>query len=215
MRTIIISDLHLTRRFEKRKFNFLKKIIEQSDQVIINGDLWDYYFLNFSQFVQSRWNQLFPLLKEKRTIYLYGNHDRKKWCDSRVNEFSVKQGDRFNIKVNNTYLRIEHGNRIAKAPDDKYPWVTDFRSTTAIFIVILGKFLRSKLGKKILKNLNKQMLIWWKENNKPNDWLICGHSHYKEYNSTQRFINTGYIGYGIGQYLMIDDEDFQLIEDRY
>ncbi|MBI3955332.1 metallophosphoesterase, partial [Candidatus Gottesmanbacteria bacterium] len=76
MHTIIISDLHLTRRFEKRKFNFLKKIIERSDQVVINGDLWDYYFSSFSQFVRSPWRQLFPLLKEKKTVYLYGNHDR-------------------------------------------------------------------------------------------------------------------------------------------
>ncbi|MBI3955433.1 hypothetical protein HY338_03240, partial [Candidatus Gottesmanbacteria bacterium] len=145
----------------------------------------------------------------------YGNHDRKKWCDSRVNEFSIKQGDRFNIKVNNTYLRIEHGNRIAMAPDDRYPWITQFRSTIATFIIIARRFLQSKAGKQRLKKLNNQMLVWWKENKNLNDWLICGHSHVKEYNLSQRFINTGYIGYGIGQYLKIDDEGFQLIEDRY
>lgn len=215
MRTIIISDLHLTRRFEKRKFNFLKKIIEQSDQVIINGDLWDYYFLNFSQFVSSRWSQLFPLLKAKKTVYLYGNHDRKKWSDSRVNEFSVKQADWLNMKVNTTYLRIEHGNRIAKAPDDQYPWITQFRSTIAIFIILARRLLQSKAGKQRLKKFNTIMIEWWKNNRKLNQWLVCGHSHVKEYNSPQRFINTGYIGYGIGQYLQIDDKGFQLVEDRY
>lgn len=215
MSTIVISDLHLTRRLDKRKFYFLKKIIEESDQVIINGDLWDYYFLNFDQFVQSRWSQLFPLLKEKRTIYLYGNHDRKKWSDSRVNEFSVKQADRLNMKVNNIFLRIEHGNRIAKAADDQYPWITQFRSTIAIFIILARRLLQSKAGKQRLKKFNTIMIEWWKNNRKLNQWLVCGHSHVKEYNSSQRFINTGYIGYGIGQYLKIDDNGFQLVEDRY
>ncbi|OGG20393.1 hypothetical protein A3D03_06120 [Candidatus Gottesmanbacteria bacterium RIFCSPHIGHO2_02_FULL_40_13] len=215
MHIIIISDLHLTRRFDKRKFYFLKKIIEQSDQVIINGDLWDYYFLSFSQFIQSRWSQLFPLLKEKKAIYLYGNHDQEKWCDYRVNEFSIKQCDRFIIKVKNCVLRIEHGNRIAKAPDDKYPWITEFRSTMATVILLSRKFLLSKLGKERLKKFNIIMISWWKNNRKSNQWLVCGHSHVKEYNSSQRFINTGYVGYGIGQYLKIDDNGFQLVEDRY
>ncbi len=215
MRTIIISDLHLTRRFEKRKFNFLKKIIEKSDQVIINGDLWDYYFSSFSQFMSSQWRQLFPLLKEKKTVYLYGNHDRKKWCDSRVNEFSIKQGDRFSIKFNKTSLQIEHGNRIAMAQDDQYPWITEFRSTIAIFIILARRFLQSKSGKQRLKKFNIIMIEWWKNNRKLNQWLVCGHSHVKEYNLSQRFINTGYIGYGIGQYLKIDDEGFQLVEERY
>ena len=215
MHTIIISDLHLTRRFDKKKYNFLKKIIEESDQVIINGDLWDYYFLSFHQFIKSPWSQLFPLLKEKRTIYLFGNHDQKKWCDSRVNEFSIKQGDRFSIKVNQTSLQIEHGNLIAPAQDDIYPWITQFRSTIAIFIILARRLLQSKAGKQRLKKFNTIMIEWWKNNRKLNQWLVCGHSHVKEYNSSERFINTGYIGYGIGQYLKIDDDGFQLIEDRY
>jgi predicted MPP superfamily phosphohydrolase len=88
MQTLIFSDTHLTKGFNRKKYEFLREIIEPVDRVIINGDFWDGYLTSFDKFVNSEWQKLFPLLKEKQTIYLYGNHDKTKWCDSRVNLFS-------------------------------------------------------------------------------------------------------------------------------
>jgi len=68
MKILIFSDTHLTSKFDQEKFDFLKKIVNSSDRVIINGDFWDSWFTNFDDFVKSRWNKLFPLLKKKNTM---------------------------------------------------------------------------------------------------------------------------------------------------
>ena len=72
MKTLVLSDTHLTDRFDERKFNFLRAIILPSDQVIINGDFWDSWFTDFDGFVSSKWSGLFLLLLKKNTIYLNG-----------------------------------------------------------------------------------------------------------------------------------------------
>ncbi len=41
MRILVISDTHLTHKFDQRKFEYLLSIISQADKVIINGDFWD------------------------------------------------------------------------------------------------------------------------------------------------------------------------------
>lgn len=71
MKTLIFSDTHLTKKFDLKKFLFLKRIIESADQVIINGDFWDSWFSDFNGFLKSGWKDLFHSLKEKETIYIY------------------------------------------------------------------------------------------------------------------------------------------------
>jgi len=86
---LLFSDSHLHPPiFKKAYFDRLVNLIEQADQVIINGDFWEGYFYSFDQFVNSKWNQLFPLLKQKHTIYLPGNHDLMSKLDKRTNLFS-------------------------------------------------------------------------------------------------------------------------------
>jgi predicted phosphodiesterase len=88
MKILVISDVHLDNAFEKPKYRFLKKIIRRADRVIINGDFWDGYLVKFQQFIQSPWKSLFPLLKSKKTIYIYGNHDKKILSDKHTALFS-------------------------------------------------------------------------------------------------------------------------------
>ena len=38
MKILVISDLHLTTRFDQKKCEFLEKLISRADKVIINGD---------------------------------------------------------------------------------------------------------------------------------------------------------------------------------
>jgi len=71
MKILVFSDTHLTDRFDQGKFRFLQKIINFSDQVIINGDFWDSWFTNFDDFVNSEWRKLFPILLKKRAIYIW------------------------------------------------------------------------------------------------------------------------------------------------
>jgi len=62
MNILVFSDTHLYLPFDQKKFNFLKKIISESGQVIINGDFFDGYMNKFDEFCKSSWNKLFPLL---------------------------------------------------------------------------------------------------------------------------------------------------------
>src|SRR3990172_1424130 len=68
MKILVFSDSHLTDKFEEKKFYFLKKIIRQSDFVIINGDFWDGYLTTFNRFISSNWSKLFPLLKLNKIL---------------------------------------------------------------------------------------------------------------------------------------------------
>ncbi len=66
---LIFSDTHLTTKYDRKKFELLSKLIGSSDRVIINGDFYEGYVINFGQFIASPWRNLFPLLKEKKAIY--------------------------------------------------------------------------------------------------------------------------------------------------
>ena len=109
MKTLVISDTHLDTTFDEKKYAFLRSIIERADRVILNGDFWEGITISFDDFIKSEWKSLFPLLKQKQTIYLYGNHDRKEYNDERVQLFSAAQGDSHILKEENTTYHIQHG----------------------------------------------------------------------------------------------------------
>jgi predicted phosphodiesterase len=52
-KVLIFSDTHLTCKFDKLRFLALKKIIEEADIVIINGDFWEYISCPFEKFINS------------------------------------------------------------------------------------------------------------------------------------------------------------------
>lgn len=150
MTIIIISDTHLTNEFDQKRFDFLKKIILESDQVIINGDFWDGYFVEFKNFIESSWRELFPFLKAKRTVYIFGNHDRREWADEHVNLYSVEQKEKHELRLNERIFHIEHGNKIAPVPDDIFPWFASHRSITSLLIRMGRQFLETTPGKSTL-----------------------------------------------------------------
>ena len=109
MKILVISDLHLTTRFDQKKCEFLEKLISRADKVIINGDFWSYYSCTFGEFVRSEWKALFPLLREKQAVYIYGNHDFRKWTNKRVHLFSVRQAEKYEYRYEKNKIIIEHG----------------------------------------------------------------------------------------------------------
>jgi predicted phosphodiesterase len=231
MKIIIISDCHLTDSFEEEKFNFLESIISKNDLVIINGDFWDKYLCDFDDFVESPWKKLFPLLKSKKTVYILGNHDKKEWTDDRINLFSDKQVENYDIKNGRYNLHIEHGNRAAPAVDEMFPWIPKNRLTVNLFIYFREK-IPLRIYEKVLFNYyqrqNNRMKLWWKKNRQnimtehrskknrqANTILICGHSHKAEIDLPEGYLNSGFIRFGYGQYLMLEDGQFALVKDRY
>ncbi len=218
MKTLIFSDSHLSLPFEEKKFNFIEGIIKPVDKVIINGDFWESSLMSFQNFVNSPWRNLFPLLKEKKTIYIYGNHDKKISTNSKVNLFSDQQTDRYILNLKDKELVIEHGNRIHPFIDDRMNWSKINSNITKPYEHIERLMVR-KLGTRFLKmcygRMNKKMKKKLKDELKLNQIYICGHTHYAEIDKESQFINSGLVRHGLGQYLVIEQDRIVAKEEWY
>lgn len=218
MRILVFSDTHLTLPFDERKYNFLKRIISQADNVIINGDFWEGYQITFEQFINSSWKKMFPLLKAKNAVYIYGNHDKKILSDERVSHFSILQTYQYKLKFNGKEFIFEHGNRLCPFFDDvlklQHP-----PFLLARLIDNFGRFLIRKYKKSFIKfiysRFNKVIKKKIKEQFTAKQILVCGHTHYAELDLKNRFINTGFNKYGLAQYLIIDGDKIIPKEDWY
>jgi predicted phosphodiesterase len=204
---IIISDLHLSHDFEEELFNKIKQVLSKADHIIINGDFWDDSKTTFEKFVNSKWNQLFPMLKEKNTIYLFGNHDPKYRTDERASLFSIEQKDFHEINFKDKQLYITHGQEISL--------------TTKLAMLI------SRIHPKIVHYLAYPLGIWQKKASKnpnsltakklnkvfknkiKNKVLIMGHTHVPELDLNNNYINTGYF-FKEKQYYLEISEDINL-----
>lgn len=212
MKTLVFSDTHLGTSFDKRKFTFLKRIINSADRVIINGDFWEGFDMSFSEFVKSPWSKLFPLLLKKKTVYVYGNHDAKKLCSEEVNLFSTEQTKLYQLKVNGTVYFFEHGDRIVPLVDAffrKY-FKTNPPSFLNRFYESCERFFVKKFGKKYLKlvyhGFNNKIKKYLKTKSNDNHYYVFGHTHLAEHDKKIGFLNTGIIKHGFAQYILIDEK---------
>jgi predicted phosphodiesterase len=214
--TIIFSDTHLSAKFDPVRFEYLKRITEPADQVIINGDFWEGYLTTIEKFVDSDWNKLFPLLLERNTFYIYGNHDKEKFNGVPTSQFSVGQGYEYRVRVGNQVLRIEHGNRIIPDYDDQ-----DWYPRSKLIGAIRDRAFRVAVnwkGKQVLRRfhkMNDRIKAWGKINLAENEILVCGHTHQSEFNLGEKFIDLGFIDLGYASYLKVIDDRIELVEDKY
>lgn len=214
MKVLVFSDTHLSSKFEEKKYHFLTSIIRESDRVIINGDFWEGYTTSFQQFIDSPWRNLFSLLKLKKTVYLHGNHDKSDYVDKNCYLFSDIQTTRYTLTINNITYIFEHGNRLMSFGDEneacssKRVKLTDTVEKT--LIRMLGdryqKFLK-KYNKIIKKKLQLEL--------DHGEYYVCGHTHSAEIDEENKFINTGLIKHGLGQYLLIDQSGHSAQSARY
>ncbi|OGK62004.1 hypothetical protein A2334_03990 [Candidatus Roizmanbacteria bacterium RIFOXYB2_FULL_38_10] len=203
MKTLVFSDTHLGRVFEEEKYLFLKKRIEKVDQVVINGDFWDGYLTSFDAFLKSPWNQLFPLLKKKRTIYIYGNHDRKAFSDKKTSLFSIVQTRKYVLQNGGKTFVFEHGDRLLPSIDDRIPLSKQVLYYTTSFYTSVERVLT--------RSIRGTTRIWgFALNNKlkkfiegKSEFFIFGHTHFAEFDLSHRFVNSGFIQHGLAQYLLI------------
>lgn len=218
MKMLVFSDTHLGPSFDEKKFNFLNNLFEKADKIIINGDLWEGYVMSFEKFVQSPWKHLFPILKKKMAVYLYGNHDKKLQTDRRVSLFSAEQRNKYVYKPNGTAYVIEHGNRLWNAGDEGKKRNAFFESATTV-VGAIEYFTTRKIGKKavrfILQRFNNVIKGKVARELRKNEVFICGHTHLAEYDKKNRFINTGIIRHGLAQYLIIEDGKIKIHEEWY
>ncbi|EKE13724.1 MAG: hypothetical protein ACD_12C00852G0007 [uncultured bacterium] len=211
MNILVFSDTHLYLPFDEKKFNFLKKIISNSDQVIINGDFFDDYMISFDDFINSPWNQLFPLLKSKKAIYIFGNHDQEKFSDQRLNLFSDVQVSNYQLPTTNYNLIFAHGQLFRKTAD---LFIKQIFKPFVSIVVKIAHFSRQVLtnifGRNFLQLRFAYRNIATKEKAvktiKSNEFIIVGHNHWAEVDAQNHFACCGAILYGFAQYLIIDSE---------
>lgn len=172
MKTLVISDTHLDLPFDEKKYALLERIISDADRVIINGDFWEGFPLTFDKFYSSSWNKLFPLLKSKKTIYIFRNHDAREYTDtSKLRTFSEIQTDRYTFKENGDTYVFEHRHTILpfekQKPDVRNP---EFQKTVRkvdnfeklivrhsgslyqLFVSIFNTILRNRVRRELTGN---------------------------------------------------------------
>lgn len=224
MKTLIFSDTHLTHKFEPRKYLFLKGIIEEADRVVINGDFWDFYQTTFDRFVNSEWQKIFPLLLEKQCVYIYGNHDFKKFSDERVNLFSVAQSESISLKFHEKELIVTHGDFSQHKGEDfrflrrLFGTFKFFGRFYEIFESIYVQYLQRVVNRKFREKIRERENAWLRAEAQklgPNKILIAAHSHLPELALDMNFINSGYIRFGIASYILLDESGLQLVETSY
>lgn len=223
MKVLVFSDTHLTERFDVAKFDALKEYITLADQVIINGDYWDGYVTDFSRFVNSQWQQLFPILKAKQTIYIHGNHDRQEFVDQRANLFSVEQKLEHRIQLGELEYVFTHGHLISAALDGglrlsgKHVRSRLYKWSTVMFSFFEGTTIRI-FGRAILHfggYHHRKMKRWILSNLSERQYLVCGHSHTAEIDHDNRLLNPGTFNHGLVSCLWIDETGVTPVRARY
>uniref|UniRef100_A0A831YQ97 Calcineurin-like phosphoesterase domain-containing protein n=1 Tax=candidate division WWE3 bacterium TaxID=2053526 RepID=A0A831YQ97_UNCKA len=217
---VAFSDAHLTPRFDQKKFNYLFNLIKGADRVVIVGDWWDGHRCSFDQFVRSRWQDLFPLLKSKGTIYIYGNHDLREWCDARVEQFSIRQTDELDLEFGTFKLHFEHGHRIAPDLITQNPELLRIPYLGFADHFFLEVFLTGLFGERWINYRSRSCVQLLKSRAREfaavGRWLICGHSHVAELDPAIKYVNCGFVGSGRIQYLHIDNNySIGVVKARY
>ncbi len=219
MKTLVFSDTHLCTIFEPKKFEFLKQLITEADRVIINGDFWDGFLTSFNDFINSPWKQLFPLLKTKQTVYVFGNHDRSYYTDPNVNLFSTHQTTQYVLKEGSKIFVFEHGNRLFPSFDETFKIPKSILRLCARTQRVIEKiFIRTtKKSMRLLGVLfNKRLKIKLKTLEQSYNTIhIFGHTHFAEYDPDHNFLNTGFIQHGLAQYAFIENNHITPKEEWY
>ena len=213
MKTLIISDLHLFTEYDKELSHYIADLLSSVDQVIINGDFWDHYLCTFPEFIQSEWKELFPLFLEKKAIYIYGNHDKKKFMDERVSLFSVQQLEKYVLTQSGKTFVIEHGHHIAPERDDKHPILTKLLGPfypRFYFYLLKGVPLATWLNRKIVfsaqEKIDKKLVQYVSKQRDSNvKGYIFVHSHIFNEMTIPHYFNSGYFWAGTARYLIIEN----------
>lgn len=224
MKTIIFSDTHLNTHFSHRKYLFLKSIIDSADRVIINGDLWDGYKTSFKSFINSKWKKLLDTLAKKDTVYIWGNHDKERHMKKEDLWFCNVLSDYYEFKSGTKTYLVMHGNQITPALDDLYEkynlnfmmpisqWI-DYRIIRRNMPIIVS--VAELLPFKVVSGRNRKFKKYLRDLNKPNTILVTGHSHYAEIDLKNRYANCGFIKWGYGTYLEIEESSIKLVKCHY
>lgn len=188
------------------------------------GDFWDAYFTSFDKFINSKWNALFPLLKERHTVYLYGNHDKAENMNDMTSLFADYVGKEISFEHNGKTFVLEHGDEIADTftIDPKHPFVNKLIKRLSIGIVWVQKFIVKIFGIKTFRALwglqrqNRLLIESVNKNKGPDVIKIYGHTHIPLFSLDDNLIILGGIRLGNANYLIIDQSgEIKTVEEKY
>src|SRR3989344_3091091 len=205
MSTFVFSDTHFTTKFNQRKFDKLAGLIKRADQVIIDGDFWEGLIITFDEFLKSKWNELFPLLKEKHAIYIYGNHDDEYFCDERVSQFCDQALSSYLLETPKQKFLFTHGQNFLYPKQPKgVKLIPHPRREELLHLIqytifsLFGPFAYPKSFNNISKQDRESITSM-------QNLLVCGHTHRPELRKDLHFADLGAFNYGYANYMWIDD----------
>jgi predicted phosphodiesterase len=221
MKALIISDLHLlSTSFSQAKYNYLNKLFSSVDEIFINGDLWCVYTEDFADFLKSPWAGLFPLMKSKHTVYVTGNHDSMRYMDSQALLFCDKYVDEYKVKLGQYTYVLKHGHQLLPYHYNMSPdYVALGRKTGEFkFSYFIQKWYLKIFGVDAVKTFvakqNKSFRKYARTLN-ADEILVCGHSHWAEFDLPAHFINTGFVDNTYASYLLVEDGEPRLVRERW
>jgi predicted phosphodiesterase len=208
---LVLSDTHLNKNFEQAKLDKLVTLIQGARHVIINGDFWEGFEMTFDEFMRTKWVDLFPYLKSKHAVYIFGNHDKCKFSDQRIDQFCDRSTEQYIEQINTIRFIFEHGHRYAHKLDGMFGVERPHRIEQALvesIQMIAIKLFGTRAMWFAFKGLNQEIKRKAKEEfGKLGPYrLISGHTHCAEVDTARNFANTGFSKYGYLQYLTIDEK---------
>ncbi len=211
MNILVISDLHLDAHFEPDRYNRLSELISKSKQVIICGDFWEGHGMDFDDFLKTQWTGLFPLLKSKHTVYVFGNHDRRDRSDDRIYKFCDIATEQYKTVIGPTHYIFEHGNRLSPKIDA----ILGIKKANPVYFAI-SEWIQLAFVK--IFGIKGFWIMFYGQNEKikkasfkefehlGNYMYVCGHTDCAEIDLPRHFANSGLCKYGYIQYLTIEEE---------
>ncbi len=230
MRTLIFSDTHFSAKFDQRRYDYIAHLINQVDQVIINGDFWDKYLGTFDQFINSPWRGIFPLLRQKQTVYLFGNHDPQASSDDKIKQFCAESGRSYLLTSGEDKFLIEHGDlhvprfdyrypRLMRFIDRYLPWLS--RLSLVIVMIPVVQFQLQKpwhVNAQAKLRRHVHQLISRAKPGELESQIKCfiyGHCHLPLFSPADKICIVGGFLSGSANYLIIEDGAMKHFQEKY
>lgn len=219
MKYTIFADTHLSDSVDENTMKWLKYVIERSECIILDGDFWDQHVGTLDEFIESEWSSLFPLLLEKETIYLIGNHDKSAIDSDKWRIFAKNCQQQFSFRSGKFSFIVEHGHLHSKSFDARHPGLTKrfSRLFESIDSLEEGDGLRALLYQSYMakEKLDRQdeLQEYSRSHLRTNTWRIFAHTHLRSFDPVCQYLNPGRFGKGFARWMEIEDGDITFFEE--
>ena len=226
-KVLIFSDTHLTCKFNQKHFEALKGQILKADKVILNGDFWEYIGCHFDKFVKSEWaEKLFPLLKERDTFYIHGNHDRERFMSwENISKIAVDREKDYKFKSGDKIFKVEHGDLISWEFDDYHRHISEFfhRFLPTFYLWLMEfeykKNFLARLWHKVMVEKRRRdfekIEKFAKKNQRENYIRIFGHVHRRKHNLKYNFLILGEFKSGKINCIFVENGEIEFVSGEY